>query len=158
MYFEIIVSILLYFCQVIRELLTNYFVNKFKYHCYTITRGVYVMKETVEKNKVLQIIGNNIKTLRLSKGMTQEQMAEKLDHSVNFVSLIELGKSGMSVTTMLDICNILDVDVNCIFKGLLDYRIKNKDLKLIDDILSLSNSDKEIIEKLIEHLLKKNNK
>ena len=34
------------------------------------------MKETVEKNKVLQIIGNNIKTLRLSKGMTQEQMAE----------------------------------------------------------------------------------
>ena len=75
------------------------------------------MKETIEKNKVLQIIGNNIKTLRLSKGMTQEQMAEKLDHSVNFVSLIELGKSGMSVTTMLDICNILDVDVNCIFKG-----------------------------------------
>ena len=116
------------------------------------------MKETIEKNKVLQIIGNNIKTLRLSKGMTQEQMAEKLDHSVNFVSLIELGKSGMSITTMLDICNILDVDVNCIFKGLLDYRIKNKDLKLIDNILSLSNSDKEIIEKLIEHLINKNNK
>ena len=45
------------------------------------------MKETVEKNKVLQIIGNNIKTLRLSKSMTQEQMAEKLDHSVNFVIL-----------------------------------------------------------------------
>lgn len=158
MYFEIIVSILFHFCQVIREWFTDYLVNKFKYHCYTITKGVYIMKETIEKNKVLQIIGNNIKTLRLSKGMTQEQMAEKLDHSVNFVSLIELGKSGMSVTTMLDICNILDVDVNCIFKGLLDYRIKNKDLKLIDNILSLSNSDKEIIEKLIEHLLNKNNK
>ncbi len=85
------------------------------------------MKETTEKNRVLQIIGNNIKTLRLSKCMTQEQMAKKLDHSVNFVSLIELGKSGMSVVTILDICNILDVDVNCIFKGLLDYRIKNKD-------------------------------
>ena len=111
MYFEIIVSILFYFCQVIRKWFTDYFVNKFKYHCYTITK-VYIMKETIEKNKVLQIIGNNIKTLRLSKGMTQEQMAEKLDHSVNFVSLIELGKSGMSVTTMLDICNILDVKVN----------------------------------------------
>ena len=84
------------------------------------------MKETIEKNEILQIIGNNIKTLRLSKGMTQEQMAEKLDHSVNFVSLIELGKSGMSVTTILDICNILDIDVNCIFKGLLDYKMKNK--------------------------------
>ena len=116
------------------------------------------MKETIGKSDVLQIIGNNIKTLRLSKGMTQEQMAEKLDHSVNFVSLIELGKSGMSVTTILDICNILDIDVNCIFKGLLDYKMKNKDQNLIDNILILSNDDKEIIEKLTEHLINKNNK
>ena len=116
------------------------------------------MKETVEKRKVLQIIGNNIKTLRLSKDMTQEQMAEKLDHSVNFVSLIELGKSGMSVTTMLDICNILDVDVNCIFKGLLDYRMKDRDLKLMDNIISLSKDDGEIVEKLVELLINKNNK
>ena len=79
------------------------------------------MNETVEKRKVLQIIGNNIKALRLSKGMTQEQMAEKLDHSVNFVSLIELGKSGMSVTTMLDICNILEIEPNTIFNGLIDF-------------------------------------
>lgn len=110
------------------------------------------------KNRALQIIGNNIKTLRLSKCMTQEQMAEKLDHSVNFVSLIELGKSGMSVVTILDICNILDVDVNCIFKGLLDYRIKNKDQELINNILTLSSEDKDIIKKLIKHLINKNNK
>lgn len=116
------------------------------------------MKESIDKNKVFQIIGNNIKTLRLSKGMTQEQLAEKLDHSVNFVSLIELGKSGMSVITMLDICNILDIDVNCIFKGLLDYRIKNRDQKLIDNILILSNDDREIVEKLVEHLINKTNK
>ena len=116
------------------------------------------MNETVEKRKVLQIIGNNIKALRLSKGMTQEQMAEKLDHSVNFVSLIELGKSGMSVTTMLDICNILDVDINCLFKGLLYYRMKKQDLKLLDNILSLSSDDRKIIENLIEHFINKNNK
>lgn len=116
------------------------------------------MKKTIEKSNVLQIIGSNIKTLRLSKGMTQEQMAEKLDHSVNFVSLIELGKSGMSVTTILDLCNILDVDVNYLFKGLFDYRIKDKDQKLIDNILILPDNDKEIIEKLTEHLIHKNNK
>ena len=116
------------------------------------------MEGTVNKGKILQIIGNNIKTLRLSRGMTQEQMAEKLDHSVNFVSLIELGKSGMSVATILDICNILNTDVNCIFKGLLDYKLKNRDQNLIDNILTLSNDDKEIIEKLTEHLINKNNK
>ncbi len=116
------------------------------------------MEETTEKNKVLQIIGNNIRTLRLSKCMTQEQMAERLDHSVNFVSLIELGKSGMSVATILDICNILDVDVNCIFKGLLNHRVKDKDQKLIDNILMLSKEDRNIIEELVKHFINKSNK
>lgn len=113
------------------------------------------MKKSNRKQELLQTIGNNVKSLRLARGMTQEQLAEKLDHSVNFVSLIELGKSGMSVETIVDICNILDVDVNCIFKSLVDYRIQNKDRKLIDDILSLAKEDKDIVEKLVEHLGKK---
>lgn len=46
-----------------------------------------------EKDLILKKIGNNIKTTRIAKGMTQEQIAEKLNCSVNFVSLIELGKS-----------------------------------------------------------------
>ena len=61
----------------------------------------------------------------------------------------------MSVETIVDICNILDVDVNCIFKGLVDYRIQNKDRKLIDNILSLAKEDKDIIEKLVQHLGKR---
>lgn len=60
-----------------------------------------------------------------------------------------------TVETIVDICNILDVDVNCIFKGLVDYRIQNKDKKLIDNILSLAKEDKDIIEKLVQHLGKK---
>ncbi len=114
-------------------------------------------KDTAEKGNVLQIVGNNIRTIRISKNMTQEQMAEKLNRSVNFVSLIELGKSGMSATTMIDICNILDIDINCIFKGLIDYEIKDKEKKLIENILILSNEDREVVTNLVEHLIKKNN-
>lgn len=43
-----------------------------------------------EKMTILQKVGNNIKSIRTSQGLTQEQMAEKLDRSTNFVSLIEL--------------------------------------------------------------------
>ncbi len=116
------------------------------------------MGKAIKKVDALQILGNNIKTIRLSRGMTQEQMAEKLDRSINFVSLIELGKSGMSVPTIIDICNILDVDVSCIFKGLLDYKLKEKDKNIIDNINFLSNEDKEIVENLVKHLIKKNSK
>ena len=116
------------------------------------------MDNSTKKNDIQRIVGNNIKTIRLSKGMTQEQLAERLDRSVNFVSLIELGKSGMSVPTIIDICNILEIDVNCIFKGLIDYEMKENDKNIIDNILILSNEDKEVVEHLIEHLIKKSNK
>ena len=36
--------------------------------------------------------------------------------------------------------------------------MKKQDLKLIDNILSLSSDDRKIIEDLIEHFINKNNK
>lgn len=67
------------------------------------------MEKSKGNKNILEIIGNNMKAIRLSRGITQEQMAEKLNRSINFVSLIELGKSGMSVETIVDICNILEL-------------------------------------------------
>lgn len=112
----------------------------------------------IDKNNIQQTVGNNIKTIRLSRGMTQEQMAEKLNRSVNFVSLIELGKSGMSVPTIIDICNVLDVNSDSLFKGLLDYEIKDKDKFIIETISVLSNEDKEVVKTLLEYIINKNSK
>lgn len=116
------------------------------------------MGKSIDKNNALQIIGNNIKTIRLLRNMTQEQMAEKLDRSVNFVSLIELGKSGMSVQTIIDICNILEVNTDSLFKGLLDYKMKDKDKYIIENVISLSNEDKEVVTNLIEYIINKSSK
>ena len=85
------------------------------------------MGKSKGNNNVLETIGNNIKIIRLSRGITQEQMAEKLNRSINFVSLIELGKSGMSVETIVDICNVLDINTESLFKGLIDYNLKEND-------------------------------
>lgn len=85
-------------------------------------------------------------------------MAEKLDRSVNFVSLIELGKSGMSVQTIIDICNILEVNTDSLFKGLLDYKMKDKDKYIIENVISLSNEDKDVVTNLIEYIINKSSK
>ena len=39
-----------------------------------------------ERKEILQTIGKNIRSIRLSRGITQEVMAEKLNKSINFVS------------------------------------------------------------------------
>lgn len=116
------------------------------------------MEDSTNKNDIQQVVGKNIKTIRLAKGMTQEQLAEKLNRSVNFVSLIELGKSGMSVPTIIDICNVLDVSSESLFKGLLDYKIEDKDKFIIETISVLSNEDKDVVMNLIEYIVNKNSK
>ena len=98
-----------------------------------------------ERKEILQTIGKNIRTIRLSRGITQEVMAEKLNKSINFISLLEKGSSGASLQTLVDICNILQVDANSIFKGLLTYHIEEKDRYIIDNISAFSDKDKKII-------------
>lgn len=110
------------------------------------------------RSEVLTIVGQNIKTIRKSKGITQEQLAESLDKSINMISLLENGSSGASEPTIVDICNTLNVDANSIFKGLLTYNIEEKDKYIIDNIATLSNEDKEIVINLIKYIMSKNSK
>ena len=109
------------------------------------------------ENKVYEKIGTNIKTARTLKNMTQEQLAEQLKKSINFVSLIERGQTGISVNTIIDICNILDIEPNAIFNGLITYNNK-QDKLIINSISNLSNDDKDIISTLIEYINTKNTK
>ena len=53
------------------------------------------------------LIGLRIKELRLKRGMTQEQLAEKADISTNFLACIEIGKRKGSFETYSKIVNIL---------------------------------------------------
>lgn len=51
------------------------------------------MEEKTNKSNILQVLGKNIKQIRLLKGYTQEYLADKLNKTVNFVSLVERGES-----------------------------------------------------------------
>ena len=111
------------------------------------------MGKSKGNDSILKTIGNNVKTIRLSRGITQEQMAEKLNRSINFVSLIELGKSGMSVETIVDICNILNISSESLFKGLIDYNLKEKDRYILENISALNNKDKQIVTDLMQYII-----
>lgn len=114
------------------------------------------MNKTLE-DETLKRIGINIKIARVLKGFTQEQVAEQLNKSTNFISLIERGKTGIGIKTIIDICNILDIEPNSIFNGLIKY--DNQDDKIIiDGISSLSDEDKEILINLMEYIKKKSSK
>ncbi len=63
------------------------------------------------------VIGKRIKQARLKKGFTQEQIAEKLDVSIAFLSRVERGNSHINLRRLDEICNILDVSLGSILEG-----------------------------------------
>lgn len=56
-------------------------------------------------------MGSRIKKARLNQNLTQEQLAELLDMSVSYVSLIERGSRNATVETLLNIADVLHVSV-----------------------------------------------
>lgn len=56
-------------------------------------------------------IGARVRTARLLRGLTQEQLAEKLDASVSCISRFETGSSVPSIKSLLELSDILDVGI-----------------------------------------------
>ena len=79
-------------------------------------------------------IGRFIADCRKKKNLTQEQLAEKLYITDRAVSKWERGLSLPDADKMLDLCNILDVNVNELLNGevidMKDYAKKNEELLL----------------------------
>lgn len=73
------------------------------------------MKVALMKDR-LKNIGINIKSERLRKGVSQEELAEKCNISRNSVSLIETGKINPTIIRVIDIAKVLGVDINVLVK------------------------------------------
>lgn len=107
-----------------------------------------------ENEEILKTIGHNLKNARISKGFTQEQMAEQLNVSSKFISMLERGASGISTTNLVNICKVLDIEPNSLFNGILNYS-NDKDVYITNALSTLSNEDKEFLISVIEYILKK---
>ena len=63
------------------------------------------------------IIGSRIKQARLAKNYTQEDLAEKIDISVAFLSRVERGNSHLNLKRLNQICGLLDVTEAYVLNG-----------------------------------------
>ena len=66
--------------------------------------------------KILLNLGQRLKYLRKTCGLTQEQLAEKVNIHPTYVGKIESGKSNISITLLFKISRALKVNLHDIFK------------------------------------------
>ena len=66
----------------------------------------------MNKDEVMILVGDNIRKYRLAHRLTQEQLAEKIGISTSFCANLERGKKSMSIMTLRDIADALEISVD----------------------------------------------
>lgn len=71
-----------------------------------------------QKKEINIEIGSRVQEIREKRGLTQECFAELLDVGVQHVSKMERGVTGMSLTTLKNICQILNISADYLLMGI----------------------------------------
>lgn len=104
-------------------------------------------------NTDLKDIGKRIQQKRKQSGLTQEQLAEKMNVSVQMISNLERGNKAVRIENLVNLCQILSVSTDYILLGKeivsdvseLTSRIAklgNKEIRLIDMITDFCLNEK----------------
>ncbi len=94
-------------------------------------------------------VANRIRELRISKNMTQEQLADKIGFDVSYLGRIERGKSAnIQISTLEKIISALDEDYSNFFSF---GNTENRYTEIFHKLSILENRDEilDIIEKII---------
>ncbi len=105
-----------------------------------------------EKKELNVTIGKNIRFYREQSGYSREKLAELIDVTPRFLSDVELGFAGISLSTLKKICDVLGISSDSILWidkkadiSSISKRLEHVDEKYIDIIDKLIQTQLEII-------------
>lgn len=100
------------------------------------------------------IIGQRIQRLRRQRGMTQEQLAEKLGVTVGYISQLERGVTKISLDTLGRICAALHGDMAAILSGASPEQASYRQDELMQKYARLTPTQKQLLLDFVDLLLK----
>lgn len=101
-----------------------------------------------EKKQINIEIGEHIKSAREKAKLTQEQFAEKIDVSPQYISDLERGVVGISVAKLKQTCSALGISSDQILFG---YTNTDRSNILYDKCKNMSVAHFDILLKIIDH-------
>ena len=97
-----------------------------------------------------KLIGERIKRVRKSRGITQENLAEQLNVSIGYVSQVERGITKISLDLLGAISSILECDVAALISESAINSTDYMETELLNEIHKLSDKKRKYILKLIQ--------
>ncbi|MCI8590141.1 MAG: helix-turn-helix transcriptional regulator [Clostridiales bacterium] len=99
-------------------------------------------------------IGKRIQEFRKRKGLTQDDLAEMIDISPNYLSALERGVYNISIDLLIKIMNCLDCTANDLFCDVMHSGYEIKASRLSDMIENLPPKEQSRIFSVVEAMVK----
>ena len=100
--------------------------------------------------ELLRQMGQRVCQRRQELRLTQEQVAERMDVSLQMISNLELGRKAIRPENLLKLSEVLDISVDYILSG---RRSESENAELADKFAQLSPEHRQIIGALIDSLI-----
>ena len=97
-------------------------------------------------------ISEKLKEIRISKGLTQEYIANMADVNVSHISNIENNRVKISLPTLVHICNALNTTVDYVLTGEYSSPSSALEQEILHELHSCPDETKEQLLKIIKAL------
>lgn len=108
----------------------------------------------LSNEEIRKIFGRIIRKYRIQQGMKQEELEERLGLSINYMSRIENGKSGLANNKLAKCMNILKIAPNILYKELITDENLQKQIEVSENISQMSTKEIDALLEIIEMLKK----
>ena len=107
----------------------------------------------MDTEMLLKQIGARISARRRELNITQEQLAEKMDVSIQMISNLEGGKKASRPENLIKLCLALDVSADYILRGM---RADYENVEFIKNYDKLTRAQQILLDKIAESWLSGN--
>ena len=99
-------------------------------------------------------IGERCRKARETAGYTQEQLADQIGVSTQFLSDAERGVTGMSVNTIVKLCGVLNISADFLLLGMEEPDGTESLLSIYTRMKRLSPQERELVEEVTNLMMK----
>lgn len=101
----------------------------------------------------LNSIGSNIRKYRKAQKLRQQDLAEMVDVSVNYIGMIERGEKLPSLETLIAIINTLKVSADMVLADVIDTGYKTKESLLSEKLDTLPRRERNRIYNVVKAMI-----
>ncbi len=101
--------------------------------------------------RLLKEIGLRIHEHRKALALTQEELAERMEVSIQMISNLELGKKAIRPENLVKLCDVLNVSADYILRG---KRAEWEAVGFMKEYIKLSADSQQLLEQLARKMIK----